>query len=136
MNVNSSGASLTHVAVEKFDDCIKRRVPLLEDVSVATERPTVAFSRGTMRTRIATFTDPKKMFPPASSIEKLNFWGEAPGNTVALLPVAELTGFKLEGVPLELTLITADVQYVMFPLTLAPKTTPAFCVLEENASHH
>ena len=41
----------------------------------------------------------------------------------------------LAGGPAELTLTTLEVQYVTFPLTSAPKTTPSFCCFEEYASH-
>jgi hypothetical protein len=65
---------------------------------------------------------------------KLSFGGGAPGRIVPLLTAVE-TGNKLDGRPLKLTLITLDAQYEMLPFTLAPKTTPAFCVLEEYALH-
>ena len=87
-----------------------------------------------MRTRMATVADPTKGLPPASATEKLNFGEDAPGSNVELLNAVE-TGDKLEGGPVELTLITLDAQYVMFPFTLAPNTTPALCVLEEYAPH-
>ena len=36
---------------------------------------------------------------------------------------------------MELTLTTLEVQYVMLPLTSAPKMTPSFCCFEEYALH-
>jgi hypothetical protein len=51
------------------------------------------------------------------------------------MTAVELIGDRLDGRPMELTLITLDAQYVIFPLTLAPKTTPEVCVFEEYASH-